>query len=61
MVIYRRKDTVIKYAKLSDVKDCRNPLNAECHIVTFVSYTRVSKMYFLNVLYWVTIMCFKLQ
>lgn len=31
---------MIKYAKLSDVKDCRNPLKAEYHIVTFVSYTR---------------------
>lgn len=41
---------MIKHAKLSDVKDGRNPINAEYHIVAPVSYTRVSKMYFLTVL-----------
>lgn len=42
--------------KLSDVKDCKNPINAEYHIVTTrARSTRLSKMYFLSVLHWIAV------
>lgn len=53
---YMRKGTVMKLPKLSDVKDCKNPINAEYHIVTTrARSTRLSKMYFLSVLHWIAV------
>lgn len=50
----------MKWPKLSDVKNCRNPVNSEYHIATSISNSTVnssslSKIGFLDVVSWVTI------
>lgn len=53
---YKRKGTVMKLPKQSDVKDCRNPINAEYHIVTTrVRTSGVRRMYFFSVVHWIAI------
>lgn len=46
----------MKLPKQSDVKDCRNPINAEYHIVTTrVRSSGVRRMYFFSVVHWIAI------